>query len=160
MTTTPTALDKSKITQTVYTNIYDRLKDTVTSVTITGSTTVTIQTYTGSYNDKVFDTKSNYPILLMNNPTFNWDTFTITKKAVEGKFTVEIFSTQAESSSKFIDAIIDSIETYRGDLKHTGKMSFVDLESTDTDSYLRGSMQIHVSSCTFSFRFIFGGTRV
>jgi len=160
MASTPTALDKSKIIQTVYENIYDRLKDTVTAVTITGATTVTIQTYTGSYNDKVFDTKSNYPILLMNTPKFSWDTFTITKKAVEGTFTVDIFTTQGESADKFLDAIIDSIETYRGDLKHTGKMSFVDLESTDSDTYIRGNMRIHVGSCTFSFRYIFDGTRV
>ena len=144
----------------VFENIYDRLKDNVSSVSITGSGTVTIQTWTNSFPDKPSDEKGDYPILIINSPDLSWDVHTLRKKWVNGTFTVDILTTQAEAADKFIDAIIESIETYRDDLKHTGKMDFVNLESTGYDALFRGGFKLHQKSATFSFRYIFTSTQV
>jgi len=154
MATTPSALSKSTIIQKVFENIYDRLADNVSSVTITGSNSITIQTYTNSYGDKNVDEKSDYPILVVNSPEIDWEDFTFTTKKCMGTFSVDILCTQSEAADKFIDAIINSIETYRDDLKSVG-MQFVNLEGTSRDQFFRGKIKIHVRSCEFSFEYIF-----
>jgi len=160
LATTPVAITKTNIIQAVWENIRDRLADNVTSVSITGSVTVTIQTYTGAFPEKVANSKSSYPILVVNAPEIDWEPFTLKKKWANGTFTIDIYTTQAESADKFLTAIINSIETYRDSLKQTGKMSFVNLESTGSDHITRGGFTIHNRSCTFSFKYIFTGEEV
>jgi len=98
MTSTPSQPSKSTIIQTIYQNIYDRIKDNVKSVSITGSVTVAVQTYTNSFPDKPLDSKSDYPILVINVPSLRWDTFTLTKKTATGNFNIEVYTTQTESA--------------------------------------------------------------
>jgi len=148
-------LTKSTVVQAVFGNIYDRMVADVTSVTLSDATTSTIQTYTSSFPDKDFDTKSNYPICVIESPNLSWEPFTLTKKQVLGTFTVEIYTTKAESADLFLDAIMNSIETYRDTLGNTDKMTFVNLQSTDYFQHMRGKMKVHMRSCTFGFRFQF-----
>ena len=156
---TPSAISKSTIIQKIWENFYDQLVENVTSVSITGSTTVTIQTWTNSFPDKELDTKSDYPILVVNSPTINWENFTFRKKQVNGNIVIDIYTTQSESADKFTDAIIDSIETYRDDLK-TVRITDVKLDSTDRDSAFRGAFKLHLSSINFKFKYIFQDTYV
>ena len=149
------ALTKSTVSAAVFGNIYDRISTNVTSVTLSDSTTSTIQTYTASFPDKEMDTKSNYPICVINTPSLSWENFSLTKKQVVGTFDIDIYTTKAESADLFSDAIINSIETYRFTLGNTDKMVWVNLESTDYDSVMRGKIKVHVKSCTFSFNFKF-----
>jgi len=157
MTSVPSALSKSTITQKIWENVYDRLKDNVSSVSITGSQTITIQTWTNSFPDKELDTKGDYPILVVNSPTISWEKFTFRKKQVNGNIVIDIYTTQSESADKFTDAIIDSIETYRDDLKDV-RITDVVLDSTDRDSAFRGVFKVHLSSINFSFKYIFTET--
>ena len=151
---------KSTIANAVYGIIYDRIKANVTEVTLADSTTSSIQTYTGAFPDQEIDTKSKYPICIINSPELSWEDFSLSKKQVNGTFTIEIYTTKAESADLFLDAIINSIETFRDTLKHTDKMDFVNLESTDTDHIMRSStMKIHLRSCTFSFAMKFTKTQ-
>ena len=159
MATTPTALSRSTIIQKVWENIYDRLKDNVATVTITGSTNVTIQTYTNSFPTGVVDSKSDYPILIVNSPQISWERQTLNKKRCEGSFSVDIYTTQSESCDKFIDAIVESIESYRDDLKGV-KMYNVNLESTDKDQAQRGAFNVHMATCTFNFKYLFTETNI
>jgi len=152
------ALTKATVSQACFTTIYDRMVANVTSVTLTDSSTSTIQTYTGAFPDKDIDTKSVYPICVINTPSFKWTDFTFTKKQVEGSFTVDIYTTKAESADLFLDAIIESIETYRATLKSTYNMEWVNLESTDSAHEQRGKMKVHMRSCTFNFKFQFTKT--
>ncbi len=154
MTSTPSALSKATIIQKVWENIYDRLVDNVKTVSITGPLTITIQTYTNSFPDKSLDSKTNFPILIVNSPLIGWEKFTFRKKQCNGTFTVDIYTTQSESADKFLDAIIDSIETYRDDLKDV-RMTDVVLDGTDRDNSSRGAFNVHVTSCTFSFKYKF-----
>ena len=147
---------KSTLANAVYGIVYDRINTDVTTVTLADSSTSTIQTYTGAFPDQEIDTKSKYPICIINSPELSWEDFTLTKKQVNGTFSIEIYTTKAESADLFLDAIITSIEGFRGTLKHTDKLDMVNLESTDSDHIMRSnSMKIHMRSATFSFVFRF-----
>lgn len=151
-------LAKATIVAGVYELIYDRMVADVTSVILSDSTTSTIQTYTGAFPDKEIDTKSKYPICVINSPELSWEEFTFTKKQVNGTFSVDIYTTKAETADLFIDVIIDSIETYRNTLGNTHGMIFVNLEGTNYDQVMRGKIKIHVRSCTFTFKYKFTKT--
>lgn len=157
MAATPSALTKSTIIQKIWENIYDRLKDNVSSVSITGDVTVTIQTWTGAFPEKIADSKTSYPILVVNSPEISWEDFTITKKWANGIFTIDILTTQSEAADKFLDAIIESIETYRDDMIGVN-VRFINLEDTDSDHFSRGAFTIHSRSCIFSFKCAFTKT--
>lgn len=155
-------LSKSTVVQAVYENIYDRIAANVTSVTLSDATTSTIQTYTGAFPDKDIEdagsgAKALFPICVINSPNISWTEFTLTKKQVEGTFTIDIYATKSEASDLFLDAIINSIETYRATLRGYG-MTFVNLESTDYDFVMRGKIKIHKKSCTFEFKYVFTKT--
>ena len=150
-------LSKSTIISGVFENIYDRLAN-VTSVTLSDATTSTIQTRTGAFPDKDIDDKSKYPILVVNSPDISWEEFTLTKKQVNGTFAIDIYTTKSESADLFIDAIINSIETYRAILSKTYGIGMVNLESTDYDMVMREGIKIHMRSCTFSFKYKFTKT--
>lgn len=149
-------LTKSTIVQAVFGNVYDRISSDVTSVTLSDATTSTIQTYTGAFPDQEIDTKSKYPICVINPPEISWENFSLTKKQANGRFTIEIYTTKAESADLFLDAIMNSIETHRFTFGNTDKMTRVNLEGTDSDHIMRSSsMKIHMRSATFTFRFQF-----
>lgn len=158
MASTPTLLTKSTVVQQAYQNFYDRLKDNVTSVTLSDTTSQTIQNYVSAFPDTIIDSSSDYPILVITSPNIEWAALTFNKKWCNGTIEIEIFTTKAESADLFIDAIINSIETYRSSLKSTGRMDFVNLESTDKDEFFRGKIKVHRKSAKFSFRFSFTGS--
>lgn len=151
-------LTKATVSHAVFENVYDRLFSNVTSITLSDSTTSTIQTYTSAFPDSEIDDISKYPILVVNSPDINWEDFTLTKKQVNGTFIIDIYTFKSESADLFIDAIINSIETYRTTLRDYG-MFFVNLESTGYDQVMRGKVKIHIKSCTFSFKYIFTKTQ-
>ena len=150
-------LTKSTVVQAVFENIYDRMNSNVTSVTLSDNSTPTIQTYTGAFPDKDIDDLAKYPICVINSPNFSWEEFTFTKKEAQGTFSIDIYTTKAEAADKFIDAIIESIETYRTTLGTYG-MVFVNLQTTDYDMVMREALKVHMRSCTFSFKFKFTKT--
>lgn len=157
MGTTPTNLSKSTVANAVFENIYDRIEDNVKTVVMADARTITVQTYTGSFPDKNIDSKSNYPIIIINPPTMNWDDFTFTKKTVNGSFSIDVLTIQSESADMFLDAILSSIETYREDLRGAGMIN-VNLTNTNIDQSFRGSFKVHLRTCTFEFKYIFDKT--
>ena len=66
--------EKSTIANAVYGIVYDRIKANVTEVTLADSSTSSIQTYTGAFPDQEIDTKSKYPICIINSPELSWKT--------------------------------------------------------------------------------------
>lgn len=150
-------ISKSTLCSSIFETFYDTLS-TVTSVTLSDSSTVTIQTYTSSFPDKDVVTKSDFPILVVNSPTLSWDDFTFTKKWADATITIDIFTTKSEAADKFIDAINDKIETSRKTYRDLG-LNFVNLDSVSTDQFFRGKIKVHVKSATFKFRYAFTKTR-
>lgn len=150
-------ISKATILKDVWETIRDRMSSDVTSVTTDASVVFTIQTYTSSFPDSRVDDKSSYPILIVNPVSINWEPHTFTKKHAIGSVTVDIYATNSEATDMFLDAIIDSLETYRTTLAGLG-VEFFDLDSTDSDNVIRQAFKVHVRSVTFSFRFAFTKT--
>ena len=153
-----TSISKSSIIPDVWKNFYDRIKDQVTTTTITGSVIVDVQNYVASFPDQLLDTKSNYPIIVVNDPTTPTDTFTASKTRLDGTIELEVYTNQAESASKLIAQIIDSIETYKGDLAGVGIKEIKNLD-TSQDSATRGRIKLHVRSVIIGFTFFYTNTQ-
>jgi len=162
----PPSIPKSSFMSGIWEKFYQRLSSDVTSVTLADSSTPTIQTYTSAFPDKPVDqsdadtttSASSYPILVLNSPDFSYETQTFGKKRVEGTIEIEIFTTKSESTDKFMEAIIYSIETYRDTLAGQG-IKMVKLESTGKEEFFRGRIKVHVKSCIFSFIYYFDSTQ-
>lgn len=151
------AVSKVTLMEDMFKTVKDRMADNVTTVTLASTATTTIQTYSSSFPDKQIDDKSSYPILIINPVETSWEDFTFTKKYAEGTFTIDIYTTNSEASDLFLDAIVNSIETYRDDFYALG-VYMVNLQSTNSDSVIRGGFKVHTRSCTFTFRKYFTRT--
>jgi len=145
-----TSVTKSKIVETTWKNFYDRLKANVTSVSITGPTTVTIQTYASAYNEKMFETKSNFPILIVNMPELTDVANTFRDAISEGRIDIEISATQAEAADKFIDAINTSIQGYI-DTFATYGITELYCDGVSSTQNIYGKINVHVRTATWRF---------
>lgn len=150
-------ISQATILSDIWKNFFNRLKTDVTSVTITGSTTVTIQTYTSNFPDKAIDDKTAYPILIVDTPKISTSPLTASKSITEGTIMVDIYTNQRESAEKFLSLIIDSIETYKGDLSAVG-IRDIEIADNDNDMVERGEIKIHNMSVTFSFKYYYSKT--
>lgn len=145
---------KSTLIENTWKEFYDRVKSQVTTTTITGSVVINIasNSYVSSFPDQLIDSKSDYPILVVETPTFSGDTFTIGRETLSGTINIEIYTNQAEAADKFLSQIIDSIETYKHSLRESG-LSMVKLDGVASDHVSRDKINIHVRSASFKFDF-------
>lgn len=158
-------ISKSTISSTLWETIYDRLLSNVTTVTASiknssGSYTWTIQKISSSFTDNEKDQKSNYPCIVINPIRLGEEEYTFKKKFRNVTIVIEVFSTAAQVSDKFMDSIINSIETYRKDLRDLG-VKDIKLDSTDDDVFMdRGGIKLHNRTITFTGRYIYDSTQV
>lgn len=152
-----TIVSKASMIPNIWKNFYDRIKAQVTTITITGSATVTVQNYISSFPDGMLDLKSNYPIIVVNDPRVPTEILTAGKSRVDGTIEVEIYANQAEAASKFMSLIINSIETYKGDLAGV-LIKNVEVSDTSQDFATRGKIKLHVRSAVFSFTYTYAKT--
>lgn len=143
---------KSTVDSGIWRLFYDRIKAQVTSVSITGPATITIQNYRSDFPDDLLDKSSEYPILLVEDPDLPTERETLGRDKMNGSIVVTIFTTQKEASSKFISAIRDAIETYRPTLFING-VTEVFPQEVLYDNVRRGQIKIHMKSITFNFKF-------
>lgn len=149
------SVTKQTLVSSVWENFYDILNTKVvgTSITDAHSNIHTLSRATNSFPDTAIDQKSTYPILIIHSPNFTTDTqFTLNKEESSGTIEIEIYTTSSEAADKFIDKIIDSVETSRGDLADVGLHKVVKA-SVDSDSIQREQIKLHVRSVTYSFVF-------
>jgi hypothetical protein len=151
-------INKANIVANIWETVKDAITSGVTTVTLADATTQTIQTYTSSFPDKVADTKTSYPIIVINPVDLNWTDLTFTRKRANGTFEIEVYATKSEAADLFLDKIIDTIETNRDDLRSLG-VSFTNLDSTRTDEVFRGQIKVHIRTARFTFKFTFDKTR-
>ena len=145
------AVSKSTLIEDLWRNFYDRIKSQVTSVTITSDPhTVTIQGYHNTYSDEIIETKTNYPFIIVEDPKLSTEQFTMNRTKLDGSITIEVYTTQAQSASKFLSKILDTIETYKADFATVG-IHNIELDSTDSDMFVRGAIKVHFRSATFKF---------
>jgi hypothetical protein len=144
-------VNKATLIEDIWRNFFDRIKSQVTSVTITTDPfTVTVQGYHNTYSDEIIDSKSNYPFIIVEDPKLGTEQFTMTKTKVNGSILIEVYTTQAQSASKFQSSILEAIETYKGDFASVG-IHNVELDSTDSDMFVRGAIKVHSRSVTIKF---------
>ena len=157
-------INKATLSSNVWETFYDRIKTNVTSVTLSDTTTRTVKTVTGSFPDKAVDSDkptSDYPIIVINTPTISWDgppSFSLTKKKAMISINIEIYESKSESAELLLDAVNESIETYRNSLKDLG-LRFVKQDSTDSDEVFRGKIKLHIRRTTWTMEYIFTATR-
>lgn len=152
-----TSVSKATIIENIWKNFYDRISSTVLTTTITGGTTVTVQNYVSSFPDQLIDSKSDYPIIVVENPTFGNVSLTMTRGTYEGEIGIEVFTNQAESADKLQSQIMDAIETYKYQLKLVG-ISMVELERTESDRVNRDKVKVHTRRALFKFKFNYNKT--
>jgi len=143
---------KATVIENTWKAFFDRIKDQVTTVSITGSTTITIQNYVSTFPDQLIDSKGDYPILVIESPSFSGDTFTIGKEQLSGKISVDIYTNQGESADKFLSAIMESVETYKHTFRENG-LSMIKVDSITNDSVSRDKVKLHIRRVVFSFNF-------
>ena len=153
-----TSINKATVIPDVWQNFYDRIKDQVKTVTITGAKVITVQNYVSSDPDQLLDSKSNYPIAVIKTPSLEYGPVTMTRGKYMGTIDIEIYTNQGESADKFESSIINAIETYVRDLRLIG-LTTVELGNTDDDSVSRDGLKIHVRKVTYKLVYKYTKTR-
>ena len=154
-----TAITKSTIVNSIFKNFYNRIKDQISSVNLSVSPgSQTIQTYASSYSDIDFSSKSNFPILVVNSPRIPQEQFTFGKTQVNGTIDIEIFCTNSQAADKFLDAINNAIETYKGDYAGVG-LTMLELDDTDSDFVEHGKIKVHIRTSRWRFNYKYSRTR-
>lgn len=144
-------VNRATMVQNIWQNFYDRLSTDVTTITLTDTTTKTIQHYASAYSDKDFESRTSFPIMVIDTPRLSSDFFTLGRTQVSGTIDVEIYDTRGESVDRFLSAIMESIETYKGNLADDD-LHLVEVDGTDSDMVERG-FKIHMRRVTFRFMF-------
>lgn len=153
------SISKSTLISNIWRNFYDRIKDQVISVNISISPgSQTIQTYASSYSDVDFSSKSNFPTLVVSSPKIPQEQFTFGKTQVNGMIDIEIYATNSQAADKFLDAINNAIETYKGNFASVG-IKELELDDTDSDFIEHGNIKVHLRRSRFKFIYYFSRTR-
>ncbi len=151
-------ISKTSMVEDIWRNFYDRIKDQVTSLTITSEPyNLTIQGYHNSYSDEIIDKKTNYPFIIIEDPKLSTEQFTMSRTQVDGTIMIEVFTTQSQSASKYLSKILDAVETYKSSLSDIG-ITMIDLDSTDSDMFMRGLIKVHYRSAVFKFKYRYNRT--
>jgi len=141
----------------IWSNFRDRIKDQVTTVTITGSVVVPVKNWISSFPDTILDSKSNYPIIVIEDPKTPTDILTAKKTQIVGSIKVGVYANQSESASKFLSQIINAIETYKGDLAKVG-IRKIEVADTSTDFFNRDKIKVHYREVIFDFTLFYTNT--
>lgn len=150
-------VEKSTRISDIWNLFYNRLNTDVTSVTLADASTSTIQRYSESYSQEVFNSLSNFPMLIIESPTLEDEPKTFKKEQTSCEIVVEIYTTSAQAADKFSDAILNSIETYKKTLADN-KLQRITGELSDIDNTQNGSIMIHVRRMRFRMRYIYTKT--
>ena len=147
-------ITQDSLTTSSWRNFYDLMKNNVTSVTVTGIGAVTIQNYVAAYTDKMLDSKTSYPILIVNSPEFSFNPLTFRSKETEARVEIEILCNQAVTADQFKDRIQKIIRDNEATLRALG-MDEVELEDTASEFFTRGNINVHSRKLVWRFRFAF-----
>lgn len=147
-------VEDETIVSDIFETFYDFLKERVKEVELSDGSIVAIQTYTAAFPDYDIDRKEKYPILVIGTPIIEWKPITFQKYSATGTISISIFCTKAEACDKFANLINDSIKKEQ-DYFNSKNLYQVELDSFDTDEFLREKMKIHVRILTFKFVYDF-----
>lgn len=148
-----TTISKSTLTNTIFKNFYDRIKDQVSVVTLSISPgSQTVQTYASSYSDVDFSSKSNFPIIVIESPKVPQEQFTLGKTQVNATIDLEVYATNSQAADKFLDAINEAVETYKHEFADLG-LTMLELDDTDSDFVEHGNIKVHIRTSRWRFNY-------
>lgn len=157
-------INKAKVSTNVWRTIYDRLNSNISSVTTNikytdGTYTHPIQSITSSFSDKEKTQKSDYPCLVINPVLLGEEEHTFKQKFRTIRVEIEVFATANIVAGEYMDQVINSLETYRNDLRDLGIRNFV-LSDTDNDTFMdRGGIKLHSRTIIFTGRYMYESTQ-
>lgn len=150
-------VNKISIIPDVWKNFRDRIKDQVTTVTITGPLIYTVTNVISSFPDTILDSKTNYPIIVIEDPKTPTDPLTAKKTQINGSIKIGVYANQSESASKLLSQAINAIETYKGDLSKVG-IRKIEISDTNQDFFNRDKIKIHYREVIFDFLLFYTNT--
>lgn len=146
-------ISEDAITHDIWEIFYDLLDD-ITSVTITGNKTITIQNYVSSYPESMLDSKTNYPIMVISSPNFETQPVTYRNPEYTGRIEIEIMTNQSESADKFKDLILKQIRDNLSTLRTEG-IDELEIDDDASTHYDRNSIKVHSRKLVWRFKAYF-----
>jgi len=142
-------INNSNLISGVFETLYDLLDANVTDPNAPPSRKWIFSTYPGNE----IDTKSDFPIIIINPPNYTWQNFTITKKWAEYEVEIDIYSTKAEQADKLLDEILNVLETNRTALGADGIIKYKVI-GTSSSTVKNGEIRVHIRTGTIQFKHI------
>lgn len=133
---------------------YDRINGDVTSVTLINSNVITIQNMFNAWNSSQIKNKSDLPVIILEPPKFTSVQHTFKKSNYTGLITLYVNTTQKEAAIKFIDAINESIESYRTTLRYDHGFKFLDIDDEDDGNLDLGAFSGYYQLIRYKFEVI------
>ena len=106
---------------------------------------------------KIIDASADYPIVVINPPEIESDTFTFGKGVIEGTIMVEIYTTAPKDTDQFHSDIWNGIEVEKDTLATNG-LRQVNMESSFSDMFPHGDIKIFIKTLPFTFKFYYTKT--
>ncbi len=140
---------KSTVIENIFKNFYDLL------AAVSGFSTLI---YPESPNVN-FTQEESYPVIILNSPNINSDSFTLGKGVIEGTIEVNIYTANDPAlCDQFASDVIDKIETSKFTLAGVG-LKMVQLQSTAKDVILQDQkLKVHMKSVIFEYMFYYDKT--
>lgn len=146
-------ITKDKIATLLWNTFYDKLKANVTSLTVE-SNSYTIQTYASSYNDKMLDSKSNYPIIIINFPERTDKNITLRNVEADCSITIEINANSSVVADAFFDEINNVIESSTTEFLGYGIEELI-FDDANDEMGERGKIKIHNRKSIWKFKYVY-----
>lgn len=153
MAFTPTTVEKLTKEPNVWKNFSDLMKDQVKTVvtSLADVGTATIQIYTNSYTDNEFDSKSDYPVIVINEPELPSKRLANGITQYDGSIEIDVFACQKETASRFKALIDYTIETNKHKLADAG-LQMIDFGTPLGDTFMNGGLKVHMMGSIINFK--------
>lgn len=152
-------VSKDALVTEVWEEFFDLIEDNITSVTITGNKTISIEKVAPGYNDILLDNKNNYPMIIVQAPTFYTEQYSLTKTRATAILEVTVLTTQKEACDRFTQAILNLIELNKLTFKQMG-VNNLDVQSMDYSYTEHNKTKLHVERIRFTYDCIYSRTQV
>ena len=150
-------ITKEKLITTIWRNFRTPVFDNIKKVTLLDGAIVNMKSVTAAFPDELRDSKSSYPVIVIEMPTLNTSQFTFGKKKVRGTIKLSLYTLQSYSADRFLEDTINLFESKIQDLADLQLFS-VKVDDTDAQMISREAIKLHKRYVMFSFEYIFRST--
>lgn len=147
-------VSRNTVRDTIWNLFYDKIKTDVTSVTLMSNKSVTVKNIFNAWNSSEIKVKSDFPFIILEPPKFTSVQHTFKTSKYTGLMTVTTNTTQKEAAIKLMDAIGESIESYRKTLRYDYGMKFLDIDDEDDGNLDMGPFSGYFQLIRYKFEVI------